>query len=289
MSTPAHDQPAPMAAASAASPQLSVDPASVEAHALRYPTSLGLAIIMAGLAASLLGHMALLIAIGYRDVVPFTALPPPSIMVDLVTSPAAAVPATASSSPLALPAAKEGATTPLKEDSSVRRAQAESPLPRPKEEPLVPPIPTALLQPFNRPAAHDADPSKGPRLADILEIPISHAPNEGGGGAAADRGVRLSAEVIEKFKDHVRSCWSAPPEAAHDTRVKVLIRIALDPGGRLLGKPVLVQGIATPAGPALVKSAIAALRQCQPYAFLPAERYQQWRVLDIGFSAEGII
>jgi hypothetical protein len=31
-----------------------------------------------------------------------------------------------------------------------------------------------------------------------------------------------------------------------------------------------------------------ALRECQPYAFLPAAKYQEWKLLDLSFSPLGL-
>jgi hypothetical protein len=41
----------------------------------------------------------------------------------------------------------------------------------------------------------------------------------------------------------------------------------------------------SPLGPALRDSAVAAVRQCAPYK-LPADKYQNWKVLDIDFSPD---
>jgi len=38
-------------------------------------------------------------------------------------------------------------------------------------------------------------------------------------------------------------------------------------------------------GPFLMQSAISALQSCQPYAMLPADRYNEWKVLDPSFTA----
>ena len=34
----------------------------------------------------------------------------------------------------------------------------------------------------------------------------------------------------------------------------------------------------------LLHSAIAGLKQCQPYKMLPADRYGEWKVLDLDFT-----
>jgi hypothetical protein len=31
-----------------------------------------------------------------------------------------------------------------------------------------------------------------------------------------------------------------------------------------------------------------ALQQCQPYTALPAEKYEEWRLLDLSFSPDGM-
>jgi hypothetical protein len=35
---------------------------------------------------------------------------------------------------------------------------------------------------------------------------------------------------------------------------------------------------------ALVKSAMSALQACQPYKMLPADKYGEWKVMDLPFS-----
>jgi hypothetical protein len=133
----------------------------------------------------------------------------------------------------------------------------------------------------------------GMRIAQMLQVPVElpvDLPLEGEpGGSAAEQSAGLERTVIDAFKDRLRSCWTQPPEAVDDKRVKVLIRVSLRRDGSLLGEPALIQAVATPAGPAVVKGAIAAVKKCQPYAALPAEQYKQWRVLDVGFSAAGVL
>jgi len=56
---------------------------------------------------------------------------------------------------------------------------------------------------------------------------------------------------------------------------------ALAEGGM---RPVLLEASASAKGPLLMQSAIEALQACQPYAMLPADRYREWKVLDLGFT-----
>jgi hypothetical protein len=61
----------------------------------------------------------------------------------------------------------------------------------------------------------------------------------------------------------------------------------LNPDGTLGAEPALIRAPASLSGPPLVESAKWALRQCQPYDFLPADQYQDWRILELSFSVYG--
>jgi hypothetical protein len=67
----------------------------------------------------------------------------------------------------------------------------------------------------------------------------------------------------------------------------VLLRIALNPDGTLGAKPEPVRGPASAAGPTLMDSATLALQKCQPYRGLPADKYRDWKILDLSFTADG--
>jgi hypothetical protein len=56
--------------------------------------------------------------------------------------------------------------------------------------------------------------------------------------------------------------------------------------GKLAAEPILIEASASAKGPALMQSAIDALQACQPYAMLPADRYGEWKVLDLSFTPQ---
>ena len=60
----------------------------------------------------------------------------------------------------------------------------------------------------------------------------------------------------------------------------------MTPDGKLAAEPILIEASASAKGPALMQSAIAALEACQPYAMLPADRYGEWKVLDLSFTPQ---
>jgi outer membrane biosynthesis protein TonB len=97
----------------------------------------------------------------------------------------------------------------------------------------------------------------------------------------------LAREEIAEFKAQVSKCWVAPADAPGTSGFDVLIRIALNPDGRLATKPELIRAPGTDAGALVVNTAKQALLQCQPYGTLPAGKYKDWKILDLTFTAQG--
>jgi hypothetical protein len=106
---------------------------------------------------------------------------------------------------------------------------------------------------------------------------------EMGGGEAAES-ARIAKSDTEKLRAHVRTCSTLPGGVARADKVRIVMRIALTPQGRLASPPALIEASASAKGPALMQAAIKALEACQPYAMLPADKYREWRVLDLGFT-----
>ena len=65
---------------------------------------------------------------------------------------------------------------------------------------------------------------------------------------------------------------------------RVVLRIYLKRDGGLAAEPLLIEASASRDGPLLLKAAVRALKDCQPYGSLPADRYREWKVLDLSFS-----
>jgi hypothetical protein len=233
-----------------------------------------------------MSHVAVVVwGLGLWDMArPLSAAPPPSIMVELVPDPWKT--GKREVEPPAQPA-------PGLEPRTEMQTKAPQQSVAPTAQPLAPPA--AMLQFPGATPAETPPPPVDPgiptaeRLAQMLQLPVALPDASAGGGAPSEQGAMLTRNMVEEFKEHLQACFSVPPEAASDHRVKVLIRVALRRDGHIQGDPALVQAVATPAGPAVVKNAIAALKQCQPYAFLPVEDYQQWRLIEVAFSAKGVL
>jgi hypothetical protein len=102
--------------------------------------------------------------------------------------------------------------------------------------------------------------------------------------APADKTANLSSSDVAAFKAHLRKCWTLPAGVTAAEKLRIVLRLSLKPDGALRAQPMLLEASASPFGPAVVESIVRALRQCQPYNFLPADKYTEWKVLDVSFS-----
>jgi hypothetical protein len=105
---------------------------------------------------------------------------------------------------------------------------------------------------------------------------------------AAENAANLSQSDIATFKAHLQKCWNPPAGLAGAPQLVVVLRVSLEPNGGLTAEPALLAASASPDGAALMQTAMRALRQCQPYRFLPAAKYKEWKVLDLSFSPTGL-
>ncbi|MGE0284714.1 MAG: hypothetical protein AB7I42_03875 [Bradyrhizobium sp.] len=94
----------------------------------------------------------------------------------------------------------------------------------------------------------------------------------------------ISSTALVEFRRHLKTCSKLPASVGSSDHVVVKLRVFLAQDGRLAADPVVGGGSANPKAIELLRSAIAALRQCQPYVMLPPDRYGEWKVLDLDFT-----
>jgi len=107
-------------------------------------------------------------------------------------------------------------------------------------------------------------------------------PFDGPASTAAD----IASSVVAEFRRHLRTCLRLPQSIAASDKLKIKLRVFMTLEARLAADPVLIEASASPKGPALMQGAISALQACQPYAMLPADRYGEWKVLDLSFTPQ---
>jgi outer membrane biosynthesis protein TonB len=103
-------------------------------------------------------------------------------------------------------------------------------------------------------------------------------------GATAGVAATLTQNELDALRARLRECWNPPVGAAEAQDMQVLIRVNFNQDGSVIGSPVLIEGSASPYGPAFAESAIRAIRRCSPYSFLPPSKYEVWRTIDMTFT-----
>ncbi|WP_308200417.1 hypothetical protein [Bradyrhizobium sp. 190] len=127
-----------------------------------------------------------------------------------------------------------------------------------------------------------------PDLSPTLPLVPSQARNKGDDNfdAPAIEAADVASTLVAEFRRHLRTCSKLPGSLSSTDDVKVKLRVLMTPDGRLAGEPILIEASASMKGPLLMQGAIRALSACQPYAMLPADRYGEWKVLDLNFTPQ---
>ncbi|TQF33258.1 hypothetical protein [Bradyrhizobium sp. UNPA324] len=163
---------------------------------------------------------------------------------------------------------------------------------QPQSQPLpqMPPQPTPPQQQAAPPPAYqapqpDVTVKYGVMLGLPPELPLpKDVPKDDGGDAKDSIGAKLPPEVIAALRGHLRSCAKLPAGLAPTDNVHIKLRTVFSTDGTLAREPILIEAPPSAKGVALMKSAMSALQNCQPYKMLPANLYEEWKVLDLPFS-----
>jgi outer membrane biosynthesis protein TonB len=189
----------------------------------------------------------------------------------------------------AQPQPSQQPTPPQQIASAVPPPSPPPPPPQPTLDAFAPP-----LAPSDAAAPPPPPPTSGPaaQMAQMLGLPEPVAGVTG--GEPSEYKVNLTADEIAGFASHVQGCWTARPASATASKLSAYYRVRLRRDGSLAGPPVLVQapGIASAREEAemraLMSHAVNALQHCPAYRSLPADKYDQWQVLDLHFTPNGI-
>jgi hypothetical protein len=243
-----------------------------------------------GMAVSIAGHLAVLtVGLGYAGVRPFETAPVEPIAVDIVT-PAEVKEAT--------PEAPPTPTPPLEiPDLSTREQPAAA------AKPTAPPARHAAAMPASaaaapamaeakpaplQPAAAASQPSwrsPAPDLSIRYQVNLGLPARRGDDfDTAAFSAAKLSTDDVAKFREHLKTCSALPASIAPADKVTIRLRASFLADGTLASAPLLIEASASPKGPLLMQAAVEALAACQPYAGLPADKYNEWKVIDLSFT-----
>ena len=93
----------------------------------------------------------------------------------------------------------------------------------------------------------------------------------------------LAATLADALRQKLAGCWSVPP-GAREANITVKIRFFLTSDGRVTGLPEVLNGSGDPLFATTAQSAVSAVKECEPYDFFPADRYDLWKDNTINFN-----
>jgi outer membrane biosynthesis protein TonB len=185
------------------------------------------------------------------------------------------------------PAPKSQAAVPKQQPAPAEATQAAS---QPASQAKPTQSQQAALTPPAQPAPAPpapAPPKGEPSVFDPASIPmLLDLPNaqEKGFDFEATTVANISSEDRAAFRAHLRKCWKVPPGQPLGPSTRVVLRVYLRPNGALASEPVLIEASASRDGPVVLLAAKRALKDCQPFSFLPPDKYPEWKVLDLSFT-----
>jgi hypothetical protein len=109
------------------------------------------------------------------------------------------------------------------------------------------------------------------------------------GAAIGAQNALLSQSEIDALRVRISNCWSPPPGIDVNSKLYVVLRVLFKTDGSMSQAPVLVEGSASPLGPALAESAKRALLLCQPFTMLKPEHYDQWKDIELKFDPHELL
>jgi hypothetical protein len=251
-------------------------------------------LIRTGIAASALGHLfAVTMVLVSAEVHPYGPVTAEPVTVDIVTPDEVPAP-----KPVELP--PEPKAEPSDSfDLSSKAAAAAAATPAAPEAVAAPPqkqaAPSSKRSVSQQVAAQAPPPPTSPAPAYTPPQPdltikynvlLGLPPDAGPGGFDGPSSPKTDAvsSLLAAFRRHLRTCSKLPKSVAASEPIRIMLRVSMTTDGNLAGEPVLVEASASAKGPALMQGAIAALQACQPYTMLPADRYGEWKVLDLSFT-----
>jgi outer membrane biosynthesis protein TonB len=189
------------------------------------------------------------------------------------------------------PAAPPPAADPRPQPQTARPNRQEAalrPQPQPSPQPAPAPSPPAAL------GYMPAEPDVTVKYHVMLGLPESLPPPVPSSGkrpsddfdATASTPADISSSLVTEFRRHLKTCSKLPASVAPSDNLMVKLRVLMRPDGRLAADPLVGGGSANPKALDLLRSAIDALKACEPYAMLPADRYGEWKVLDLDFTPQ---
>jgi hypothetical protein len=175
------------------------------------------------------------------------------------------------------------APSPAASSPAAAQTAASRPSPPPPAAMMPPP---AAADPVQLPAPEPKETDLGTKVADLFGMPLALPDGRLGGGfdAPAYQSAKIERNSVDALRARLKSCTSLPAGVAADEKISLVVRVNLKPDGTLAHPPALIEASASPKGPLLLQSVLGGLAKCQPYDMLPADKYREWKSLDMRFT-----
>jgi len=146
-----------------------------------------------------------------------------------------------------------------------------------------------LPEPPSSPSPAVSAPDPAPHVfPNMFGMPVALPGGQLGGGfdAPAYDSANIGSDNQTAFRERLKTCSILPAGLSSEDKVRIVLRVSLNPDGTLASTPIVIEASASVKGPVLMESAINALRKCQPYSMLPADKYKEWQVIDLSFTPQ---
>ena len=94
----------------------------------------------------------------------------------------------------------------------------------------------------------------------------------------------ISASEIAALRKRMYECFNPPPAAQGREDLRVRLKIYLESDGQLSQAPEILSSVTSPLGQLVAEAAKRAVFKCNPYTFLPVEKYDNWKEVVVSFS-----
>jgi hypothetical protein len=187
-----------------------------------------------------------------------------------------------------LPAPQDKTTTDAKPQrtASLATAQPKAATPEEPQPETQPKADEPILPPEAQKEEQQPQPEKArtqPNPGDVFALPLTLPGGGLGGGLDAPSPTPAMAPHDETaaFRAHVSSCSHLPPEIGNTEPIKVVMRVYFKPDGTLAEPPQMLDATFSPKSSLLMKIAVNALENCQPFTELPKDKYDKWKIMDL--------
>jgi len=172
------------------------------------------------------------------------------------------------------------------------KPQSAAPEAAAKPAPAPPPGLPAAMPPAAQETVTEADKAADPatdpaiNVAGLFGMPLTLPDGRLGGGfdAPAIETAKIEPSAVDAFRAHLKTCSALPAGVSPSEKISLVVRVMLKADGTLSAPPTLIEASASPKGPLLLQNLVRGLTQCQPYNMLPADKYQEWKNLDMRFT-----